>query len=155
MTSPAGLGYDSVMVLTIITQLFSNAPDNKHIKILVIDDNEIDQKVACAAIERGGYSTLKAYDGKSGLAIAQSKLPDLIILDYNLPDVNGPEVCKILKADQSTRGIPVLFLTSMTSPGSIIDCYEQGGENYLAKPINPKFLLKQINQALKDRKTHQ
>lgn len=130
---------------------FSNPPDKKHIKILVIDDSEVDMKVACAAIERGGYSTLKAFDGKTGLSMIKEHLPDLVILDYNLPDFKGPDICKTLKIDATTGRIPVLFLTSMDSPGSIIDCYEQGGENYLAKPIDVKFLLKQIDEALKDK----
>ena len=141
------------MVFDKFKQMFSGACDHKHIKILVVEDNEVDMKVACAAVERGGYSALKAYDGKTGLSMSKEFLPDLIILDYNLPDCKGPDICKTLKGDTSTSRIPVLFLTSMSSPGSIIDCYEQGGENYLSKPINPKFLLKQIDQALKDKAT--
>ena len=124
---------------------------NKSFSILVIDDNEVDQRVACAAVERGGYTALKAYDGESGLDMARRHKPDLIILDYQMPGLKGPEVCKILKSEELTRSIPVLFLTSLTSPGSVIDCYEQGGENYLSKPINPKFLLKQIDLVLKDK----
>jgi len=119
-----------------------------HIKVLVIDDTEVDQRVACAAVERGGYTVLKANNGKSGIELAKEQKPDLIILDYNLPDINGPEVCKLLKAGLDTEQIPVLFLTSMTSPKSVINCFEQG-ENYLAKPISVKLLLKQIDSILK------
>lgn len=132
--------------------IFKPTPDNKGIRILIIDDSPVDQKIASQAVLKGGYTALTAGDGKTGIQMAKEHLPDLIILDYNLPDINGPEICKALKAEEATNRIPVLFLTSMTSPGSIIDCYEQGGENYLSKPINPKFLLKQIDQALKDRK---
>ena len=124
---------------------------NKSIAVLVIDDSEVDLRIACAAIERGGYIVLQAHDGESGLVMAREHKPDLIILDYQMPGLKGPEVCKILKSEERTRDIPVLFLTSLTSPGSVIDCYEQGGENYLAKPINPRFLLKQIEQVLKDK----
>ena len=141
------------MIFNKIRRMLKGPSGNDHIKILIIEDNEVDMKVACAAVERGGYSTFRASDGKTGLSMTRQFLPDLIILDYNLPDYKGPEVCKALKIDTATSRIPVLFLTSMTSPGSIIDCYEQGGENYLAKPINSKFLLKQIDQALKDKKT--
>ena len=156
MTSARRVKYHVSMVLEKIKQIFRGpTPDNKHIKILVVEDNEVDMKVACAAIDRGGYSAIKAYDGKTGLEMVQSRLPDLIILDYNLPDIQGPEICKILKGDNATRHIPVLFVTSMDSPGSVIDCYEKGGENYLYKPIKPKFLLKQIEQTLQDRKLAQ
>jgi len=73
----------------------------------------------------------------------------LIILDYNLPDIKGPEVCRLLKAHTDTSHIPVLFLTSLTGPDNVINCFEQG-ENYLAKPITPKLLLKQIDSILKE-----
>lgn len=126
--------------------------DNSGISVLVIEDNQVDQKITCAALKRGGYSTLQAFDGKSGLEMAERLQPNLIILDYNLSDSKGPDICKVLKVTEKTRDIPVLFLTGMDSPGSILDCYEQGGENYLSKPINPKFLLKQIDQALNDKR---
>ena len=123
----------------------------KNIKILVIEDTDVDRRLACAAVEQGGYTSLKANDGKSGFEMAKQQKPDLIILDYNLPDMKGPEVCKLLKAHQDTRKIPVLYLTSMTAPENVINCYEQG-ENYLAKPISVKLLLKQIDFILKDKK---
>ena len=125
--------------------------EQKSVSVLVIDDSEVDLRIACAAVERGGYHALKAHDGESGLDMARAHKPDLIILDYDMPGIKGHEVCKILKSEEQTRGIPVLFLTSLTSPGSVIDCYEQGGENYLAKPIDPNFLLKEIDLALKDK----
>ncbi len=141
------------MVLEKIKQMFRGVShDHKDIKVLVIEDNEVDMKIACAAIDRGGYRALQAWDGKTGLEMAQALLPDLIILDYNLPDCKGPDICKILKNDKFTCNIPVLFLTSMDSPTCVIDCYEKGGENYLYKPIKPKYLLKQIEQTLQDRK---
>jgi len=122
----------------------------KNIKILVIDDTEVDRRLACAAVEQGGYVSLRASDGKSGLEIAKQQKPDLIILDYNLPDIQGPDVCRLLKAHQDTQKIPVLYLTSMTAPENVINCYEQG-ENYLAKPISIKLLLKQIDFILKNK----
>ena len=121
----------------------------KHIKVLVIEDTEVDQRLACAAVDRGGYTALKANDGQSGLALAKEQKPDLIILDYNLPDMKGPEVCKLLKAHSDTHHIPVLFLTSLTDPDYVVNCFEQG-ENYLSKPISINLLLKQIDSILKD-----
>ncbi len=141
----------SMSFKSILRVFLPNKIQKKFISILIIEDNEVDQRVASAAVERGGYTVLKAYNGQTGLEMARLHSPDLIILDYNLPDINGPEVCKILKSEDKTRTIPVLFLTSMTNPDSILDCYEYGGENYLSKPINPKFLLKQIDLTLKDK----
>lgn len=138
------------MLFNQIINIFKPKVDNKHITILIIDDTEVDHRVASAAVERGGYSVLKAYNGKTGIALAQEHKPSLILLDYMMPDILGPEVCNILKANESTKNIPVLFLTSMDTPDSIINCYQEGGENYLAKPISPKLLLKQIQLILKD-----
>ena len=132
-----------------IISIFKPKILKKHIKVLVIDDTEVDRRVACAAVERGGYTALTAIDGKSGFELAKLEKPHLIILDYNLPDIKGPEVCKYLKAHADTSHIPVLFLTSLTGPENILNCFEQG-ENYLAKPISVKLLLKQIDSILKD-----
>jgi len=132
-----------------ILSIFNPPASQKHIKVLVIDDTEVDRRIACAAVERGGYTALKAVDGKSGFETAKTEKPHLIILDYNLPDAKGPDVCKILKAHADTSHIPVLFLTSLTGPDNVINCFEQG-ENYLAKPISVNLLLKQINLILKN-----
>ena len=124
---------------------------HKEIKVLVIDDTDVDRRLSCAAVERGGYTAINAADGKSGIALARDQKPQLIILDYNLPDLQGPEVCKLLKSHLDTQHIPVLYLTSLTGPDNVINCFEQG-ENYLAKPISINLLLKQINSILKENK---
>ncbi len=142
------------MFSKILAKFSRKTPDNKHIKILVIEDSEVDQKLVSSTIARGGYTPLSAFEGNAGFILAKENRPDLIILDYNLPDIKGPIVCKMLKSEEITKNIPVLFLTSMDTPGSIINCYEEGGENYLSKPINAKFLLEQINIALKEKKTN-
>jgi DNA-binding response OmpR family regulator len=129
--------------------IFKHKVSQAHIKILVIEDTPVDQKVACSAIEKGGYTALKASDGKTGFEMAKQEKPQLIILDYNLPDTKGPELCKLLKAHMDTHKIPVLFLTSLTDPDYVVNCFEQG-ENYLSKPISPQLLLKQIDSILKD-----
>ncbi|MBI3601725.1 MAG: response regulator [Candidatus Omnitrophica bacterium] len=125
----------------------------KHIKILVIEDAEVDMRLTCAALERGGYTPLKAYDGKSGLELAKQEKPQLIILDYNLPDIKGPDLCQVFKRHYDTEKIPIMFLTSLNTPDSIIQSYEEGGELYLAKPISPRLLLKQIELTFKDKES--
>jgi CheY-like chemotaxis protein len=119
----------------------------KHIKVLVIDDTEVDRRLACAAIERGGYTALNAVDGYSGIELAKQEKPNMIILDYNLPDLKGPEVSDLLKTHNETKNIPILFLTSLNAPDNVIDCFETG-ENYLTKPISIKMLLKNIDDIL-------
>jgi DNA-binding response OmpR family regulator len=136
-------------MLSKIMSILKPRIQQKHIKVLVIEDTQVDQRIACAAVERGGYSALKANDGKSGFELAKEQKPQLIILDYNLPDIKGPELCKLLKAHTDTHQIPVLFLTSLTDPDHVVNCFEQG-ENYLSKPISIDLLLKQIDSILKD-----
>jgi DNA-binding response OmpR family regulator len=136
-------------MLSKLMSIIKPRAQQKHIKVLVIEDTDVDQRLACAAVERGGYSALKANDGKTGFGLAKEQKPQLIILDYNLPDIKGPELCKLLKAHTDTHQIPVLFLTSLTDPDYVVNCFEQG-ENYLSKPISIDILLKQIDSILKD-----
>jgi CheY-like chemotaxis protein len=140
-------------MLSKVLSIFKPRPQQKHIKVLVIEDTMVDQRVACAAVEKGGYTALKANDGKSGVELARAHKPDLIILDYNLPDIQGPEVCRLLKADKDTDQIPIIFLTSISDSDNVLKCFEHG-ENYLAKPISVNYLLKQIDSTLAEIKSH-
>ena len=81
-----------------IASIFKPKIAQKHIKVLVIEDTQVDQRLACAAVEQGGYTPLKANDGNSGFEMAQKHKPDLIILDYNLPDINGPQLVPVFKS---------------------------------------------------------
>ncbi len=141
------------MLWKIIQYIFGAKPTAKSFHILVIDDNPVDQKVICSALERGNYQVSSALDGKSGFEMAKTAKPDLIILDYNLPDTIGPEVCKLIKTHALTRHIPVLFLTWMDTPGSIINVYDHQAENYIVKPVNQKYLIQQVEQTLQERKS--
>ncbi len=136
-------------MISFISKLFNKKnPSSKSSKILVIEDSPVDMGVVLVAIAKGGYAPLTATYGQEGVNIACKELPDLIILDYNLPDQNGLEVCDQLKANPLTRNIPVIFLTCVDTPESVIDCYDKGGEYYLSKPISPRVLLKYIDQTL-------
>ncbi len=141
------------MIIETLKKIFyKKSVQTKPIKILVIEDTPVDQRIAVEAIKKGGYEAFTADDGNTGFEKAKEIKPDLIILDYNLPDISGPQVCMLLKKNTDTNRIPVIFLTSMDAPASVIECYEKGGDNYLYKPISPKVLLKYINNSLKDNK---
>jgi len=117
-------------------------------KMLVVEDNEIDRKVIVKVLESHGASLLMADTGEVGLQNAKDEGIDCIILDLNLPDMDGHEVCRKLKEDEQTNSIPVIFLTAEDKPQNVIDCYDVGGEYYLTKPINSKSLVKQIKMIL-------
>lgn len=116
-------------------------------RILVIDDSDVDRTFVERALSQN-YEVVTAVDGRSGIDVARQRKPDLILLDYVMPGMNGPEVCRILKADQTTESIPVIFLTSMNDANSMSDGFDGGAEHYLTKPIGKEKLLGQVKLRL-------
>ena len=135
------------MLNEIIQKLF-NRKDNSKVNIektiLLIDNNDIDSGAITKALTKRGYRVLTASTGEDGLEITREQCPDIVILDCLLPGIRGIEVCAKLKADEQTKHIPILFLTSEDSPRNVVDCYDKGAENYLTKPISSKVLISQI-----------
>lgn len=120
-------------------------------RILVIDDGEVERRFISRALEKKGYVVSVAAEGRTGIKLAQEEQPDLIVLDYRMPGLNGIEVCKRLKSrDEQTCGIPVIFLTGSTTPADVIDCYEVGAEYYLSKPISARTLTNEVEMVFKD-----
>ncbi len=119
-------------------------------RILVIDDGELERRFMLGALQKAGYTVLEKSDGASGLEAAVSWKPDLIILDYIMPKMDGNEVCRKLKSDGVTRDIPVIFLTGSVKPETVITCYDVGADQYLSKPINASTLLEQVSATLKE-----
>ncbi|MFA5088116.1 MAG: response regulator [Candidatus Omnitrophota bacterium] len=120
-------------------------------RILTIEDSEIDRKIILKSLERKNCYVSIAFNGEEGIERALKEKPDLIILDCGLPGISGPEVCKRIKRNETTKDIPVVFLTSKDSPENIVSCYDLGAEIYLMKPISPKLLIKQIEAVLKEK----
>jgi len=120
--------------------------------ILLVDDGEVDRHFVTRVLEERGYKVLCAENGKIGLYIAENERPDLILLDCIMPGLSGPEVGKQLKEKEKTKDIPIIFLTSLDTPANIVDCYDLGAVHFLAKPVNAKILIKQIETVLKELK---
>jgi len=118
--------------------------------ILTIEDDPTQRVMIQKTLEKSGFTVFSAEDGPKGLEAAQSKRPDVILLDVVLPGMRGYDVCRKLKSDERTKNIPVLFLTSMDDPKEVIAQYDLGADVHLAKPINPKELLLQIEISLKE-----
>lgn len=118
--------------------------------ILVVDDNEVDRKIIESILSKRGYTTLVAENGQRGLEMAKARHPSLIVLDCEMPVMNGTEMCEHLKEDQTTQDIPVLFLTSSDTPKNIVECFQTDAENFLTKPVNPGVLMNQIDLILKE-----
>jgi response regulator RpfG family c-di-GMP phosphodiesterase len=130
----------------------SNKEDRKKIKIVVIDDLGTNRTFFQRVLEKRGYTILTAVSGEDGIPLVKKEMPDLVLLDFVMPGMKGPDVCKAIKADKATKDVPVLFLTSVDAPTDIIACYEQGAENFLTKPIQAGELIKHVEMILDDYK---
>jgi len=102
-------------------------------KILIIEDDKSLSKMFSKALEAKGYEVILASDGKGGLNKAKTNLPDLIVLDIMLPDSDGIEILKALKADSNTSDIPVVISTNLGDQTTVSRILEAGGKEYLVK----------------------
>ncbi|OHC72662.1 MAG: two-component system response regulator [Rhodospirillales bacterium RIFCSPLOWO2_01_FULL_65_14] len=110
-------------------------------KILIVEDNELNMKLFNDLLQAHGYETIQTMDGRDVLDIVRAQMPDLIVMDIQLPEISGLEVTKMLKADDMLKAIPVIAVTAFAMKGDEEKIREGGCEGYLAKPISvPSFL---------------
>jgi len=119
--------------------------------ILVVDDTETNIDILIGLLG-DTYEVLVALDGESALEIVQEENIDLVLLDIMMPDMDGYEVCERLKADESTKNIPIIFITAKTDEDSIEKAYDIGGVDYVSKPFKPKELLARVKSQLQIQK---
>lgn len=117
-------------------------------RILVVEDNEDNLQLVRFLLERGGYQVLCAYNGREGLALARQHLPDLILMDLSLPEVDGWQAAEQLKADPATASIPLWALTAHTLPGDRQKALSTGFDGYFSKPIDVANFIVNIAKAL-------
>ncbi len=116
--------------------------------ILVVDDTETNIDILLEILD-DGYDILVALDGKSALEIINEEKIDLILLDIMMPDMDGYEVCTILKSQEDTVDIPIIFITAKIDEDSIEKAYECGGIDYITKPFKPRELTARIKTQIK------
>src|SRR5689334_1541409 len=122
--------------------------------ILNVDDNEGCRYAVTRILELNNFSVKEAGSGADALRLARTEQPDLVLLDINLPDVNGFEVCRRLKSEPTTARIPVLHITaSYLTPSDMARGLESGAENYLVEPVEPEVLIATINSVLRARRS--
>lgn len=124
-------------------------------RILVIDDNPKNLDVLSELLDKGNFVLLFALDGKSGLQRAESGQPDLILLDIMMPGVDGFETCRQLKANNTTKDIPVIFMTALAETADKIKGFALGAVDYITKPIQPEEALARITTHLKIQRLQQ
>ncbi len=115
--------------------------------ILVIDDSAVDRKLYVKTLEKR-LNVLEASTGQMGIDLAKERRPDAILLDFELPDMRGPDVCQALKQNEATMNIPIIMLTAYDMPAKVIDSFDCGVDMYLSKPVRSSELFKQVEQAL-------
>ena len=116
--------------------------------ILFIEDNEMNRDMLSRRLTRQGYSVAVAEDGSTGIELAHSMIPDLIIMDVGLPDIDGLEVTRRLKADPRTWRIPIVVLTAHAMSGDQQRARDAGCDDYDTKPIDLARLLHKIEVLL-------
>jgi two-component system cell cycle response regulator DivK len=121
-------------------------------EILIIEDNEQNLYLATFILEKHGYTVAQARDGEEGISLASSLRPILIILDIQLPGMDGYEVARHLKASAETKDTPVVAVTSHAMVGDRERALEAGCEGYIEKPINPETFMSEVEQHLPDRR---
>ena len=117
-------------------------------KILMIEDNEQNRDALSRRLQRRGYDVITAVDGQEGVAMAQAERPDLILMDLNLPDVDGWEATRRLKEAPETRAIPIMAMTAHAIAGDQERALQAGCDDYHAKPVDFQRLLTQIEALL-------
>ena len=121
------------------------------IKILVVEDHPANMKLAVLLLQKAGYSVLSAMDGEAGLAIAQTEQPDLILMDIQLPGMDGLAATALLKQNLATRAIPVIALTALAMISDVDRCRNAGCDGYISKPLRYQELLAEIKAQLAKR----
>ena len=115
---------------------------------LIIEDNPDNLILISDILEMNGYKTIAAEEGQPGFELAEKELPDFIILDIQLPDIDGYAVLKKLRASEKTQSIPVIAMTSYAMAGDRERLLNAGCNAYVEKPIDPGKVMDQIRQAI-------
>ena len=122
--------------------------------ILIVEDNPASLEIMQVRLEASDYRVITATDGEAGLAKAQSSLPDLILLDVMMPKMDGLEVCRRLKNNDSLPFMPIIMVTAKTDTKDVIAGLEAGGDEYLTKPVDHGSLVARVKSMLRIKELH-
>ena len=120
-------------------------------KILIVEDSPTQAEELKHILERNGFVVFPASNGKEALDILQKHTPDIIISDIVMPEMDGYELCRQIKADKNLRNIPVILLTSLSDPQDILKGLEAKADNFITKPYNEEFLVSRMRYVLATR----
>ena len=115
-------------------------------KILIVEDNELNRDMLSRRLEKKGFAVVSAVDGQEGINQAASESPDIILMDLSLPIVDGWDAAKKLKSNENTKSIPIIALTAHAMKGDEKKALDAGCDDYDTKPVNFEHLLEKINK---------
>ncbi len=113
--------------------------------ILVVDDDEDILDLLSYNLTKEGYKVYKAYDGLEAIEVAKAKLPELIILDIMMPNMDGVEACRLIRQEKELTKAHIIFLTARIEEYSEVAAFDAGGDDFISKPIKPRALLSRVN----------
>ena len=112
--------------------------------VLIVEDEPLNRELEKALFKAAGYIVLEAGNAKEGIATAQDKKPDVIIVDYQMPKIDGVQFIKMLKHDPKTKGIPCIIVTASTTEEQREKLKSSGACGYITKPINTRTFVEQV-----------
>ncbi len=118
-------------------------------RVLIIDDDKVLVTLMTSLLRKGGFQVFAAFDAASGFMIAQKQLPDLILLDVQMPAGGGVGVWQRLSASAHTQGIPVVYVTATNTPGFADEVAAQGAAGYIQKPLDPETFVETVKSFFK------
>ena len=121
-------------------------------RLLIVDDNKVNRLLLARTLELHGHSVASAENGRVGLEMLRRERFDLVLLDMEMPEMNGFEVLEQLVNDLQLRDLPVIVTSSLEGMDSVVRCIELGAEDYLPKPVNPVLLKARINASLEKKR---
>ncbi len=118
------------------------------VRILVVEDQEDNRKIMNDLLSSAGYEVIEAVTGEEALRVAEAERPDLILMDIQLPGLDGLEATRRIKANPALRHIPVIAVTSYALSGDEAEALEAGCDAYFSKPVSPRALLAKVREYL-------
>ncbi len=118
-------------------------------KILVIEDSGLMRRIISDVLGKAGYEVITACGGREGVDLVRKEKPDLVLLDITMPEMDGFEVCRLLREDESNNLMPIIILTARNKDEEKINGLEAGADDYITKPFNPRELLSRVKNTLR------
>ncbi|MEE4331688.1 MAG: adenylate/guanylate cyclase domain-containing protein [Wenzhouxiangella sp.] len=146
--SSEGIETDAVEDILQSLEKVADSADELQGRILIVDDNDSNRALLEHRLAAQGHDTLSAASGRAALALMETEIPDLVLLDLMMPDMNGFEVLSTMHRREELRNVPVIVITGLQDQEGVVRCIEAGAQDYLIKPLNPVVLRARIRSCL-------